>query len=284
MHPDEHPDIKRVLAEEDPARRAKLVGELSQAHQAAINMLAPYRRDALDELVAKGFDYNVISKLTGLSSARISQIRSSGPSPERSLLGSGVITVALGGKTEGDKEKPGPVVSQEDFIAYEYLRESAAELGLTTRYEVISPPGLVNLNRPNLIVVCGPRLSPFVGQILERDPQFGFESDQAGWYLVDRPGERILRSPMDAGTSEDYAYLGRLPRPDGKGAFMYCAGVHAPGCAGAIHYLIHNLAELYKATKRGSSLFSVLVHCAFNPDTRQITSSTAVTDVQLWKA
>jgi hypothetical protein len=34
---------------------------------------------------------------------------------------------------------------------------------------VIPPPGLVDLNRDNLVVICGPRLSPIIAQVLASD-------------------------------------------------------------------------------------------------------------------
>ena len=38
--------------------------------------------------------------------------------------------------------------------------------------------------------------------------------------------------------------MGRLPRPDGKGTFLYLAGLHAPGTLGAASYVVNNLADL----------------------------------------
>jgi hypothetical protein len=40
--------------------------------------------------------------------------------------------------------------------AYERLYELARTLGLEADYEMIPPPGLVDLNRDNLVVICGP--------------------------------------------------------------------------------------------------------------------------------
>ena len=72
------------------------------------------------------------------------------------------------------------VVSQEGFQAYERLCELARTLGLDAHYEVIPPPGLVDLNRDNLVVICGPRLSPIIAQVLASDPNLGFAHDDHG--------------------------------------------------------------------------------------------------------
>jgi hypothetical protein len=141
--------------------------------------------------------------------------------------------------------------------------------------EVIGPPGLVNLNRDNLVVICGPRLSPIIAQVLASDPNLGFAQDERGWFLVDHATGTTYRSPRDDGEPADYAYLGRLPRIDGRGTFLYFAGIHAPGNSGAMHYLEGHLEELYGEVRTGR--FSTIIACRFDPDTRQVTSSERVT-------
>jgi hypothetical protein len=61
----------------------------------------------------------------------------------------------------------------------------------------------------------------------------------------------------------DYAYLGRLPRIDGRGTFVYLAGIHAPGNGGAMHYLEGYLEELYGEVRTGR--FSTIIACRFDP-------------------
>ena len=173
------------------------------------------------------------------------------------------------------KAQPSPVVSQEGFQAYERLCELAHSLGLDAEYEVIPPPGLVDLNRDNLVVICGPRLSPIIAQVLASDPNLGFAHDDQGWHLVDHATGTTYRSPRDDGEPADYAYLGRLPRIDGRGTFLYFAGIHAPGNSGAMHYLEGHLEELYGEVR--TSRFSTIIACRFDPDTRQVTSSERIT-------
>jgi hypothetical protein len=210
-----------------------------------------------------------------MTRARVGQLLAAGPRSERLFLGTGPLTVALGGKLEAGKPDPGPVVSQEGLQAYERLRELARTLGLEAEHEIIHPPGLVDLNRDNLVVICGPRLSPVVAQVLASDPNLEFKYDGRVWYLVDHATGTAYRSPRDDGEPGDYAYLGRLPRIDGRGSFLYFAGIHAPGNSGVVHYLEGHLEELYGEVRTGR--FSTLIACRFDPDTRQITSSQRVT-------
>jgi hypothetical protein len=225
-------EIETLQTTEDPADRARGAGARIDEHQAAIAELSRVRREALDELLSRGLTQTQIAQSLGMTRARVGQLLSSGPRPERAFLGTGALTVALGGKLEAGKDKPGPVVSAEAFAAYERMAELARTIGLSTQYEVVPPPGMVTLNRTNLIVICGPRLSSLVAQVLESDPNLSFAKDEKGWHLNDNTVNVQYRSPFDQGTRSDVAYLGRLPRPDGKGSFLYLAGIHAMGSAG----------------------------------------------------
>jgi hypothetical protein len=243
------------LVSPDPGERARRAGELIDEHQAAIGELSRLRREALNELVSLGQTHAEIAKTLGMTRSRIGQLLSSGPRPERAFLGVGKLMVVLGAKLEAGKEQPGPVVSDGAFAAYERLAQLARTLGLDAEYEIAPPPGMIQLNRTNLIVVCGPRLSPLVAQVLESDPNLGFAKDESGWFIVEKSTGEQFRSPMDSGENQDLAYVGRLPRPDRKGSFLYIAGVHARGAIGAVEYVEANLEELYREVKtRGFSL------------------------------
>jgi hypothetical protein len=258
----------------NPRDRAIAAHNLIDDYQSAIGELSRLRREALEELLADGMSQTQIADMLNMSRSRVSQLLSAGVRPERAFLGTGSITVALGGKHEAGKDKPGAVVSAEALAAFEGLAELARSHGLKAEYEVVPPPGFVTLNRQNLIVACGPRLSPLVQQILESDSNVGFAKDADGWHLIDHVSGTIHRSPCDSGKNADFAYIGRLPRPDGKGTFLYIAGIHAIGTAGAAHYIDNNLAELYRETK--TRRFSTIVSCEFDPETRRVTSSSRV--------
>src|SRR5688500_9316083 len=58
-----------------------------------------------------------------MTRARVGQLLSSGPRPERAMLGTGPLAVAVGGKLEADKKDPYAVVSAERLAAYEKLSD-----------------------------------------------------------------------------------------------------------------------------------------------------------------
>lgn len=148
-------------------------------------------------------------------------------------------------------------------------------MSLGATYEIIQPPGMVRLNRDNLVVICGPRLSPLIAQVIEADPNILFDHDDLGWYLHDRKTDSIYRSPMDGGKPADIGYLARLPRPDARGTFICIAGIHAMGSSGIVHYLNRHLADVYREVK--TKRFSALIQGEFDPETRKIKSSSLIT-------
>lgn len=270
-------DLKALSELADPADRAQRASQLVADYQSAVGELSRIRREAIEELIALGRSQTDVAALLGMTRARVGQLLSSGPKLERAFLGTGMLIVALGGKQEADKRGSGRVLAQEDLTAYNRLQELARAMGLDTRHEIVEPPGFVNLNRDNLIVICGPRLSPLISQVLEADRHLGFDNDDQGWHLLDKTIGAIHRSPMDTGTPEDYAYLGRLPRLDGRGSFLYIAGIHAIGAPGVVHYLEHHLSDLYSDVK--TRRFSMLVSCEFDPKTLEIMASKRLTPI-----
>ena len=88
-------------------------------------------------------------------------------------------------KTEAASGRP--VVAQEDFAAYNLLADLARDLQLEATAEYIPLGGELDLNRDNLIVICGPRLSPVVREVLQSDPVLGFDQDDAAgcWLFQD---------------------------------------------------------------------------------------------------
>jgi len=271
-------DTEGVAAIKDPRERARAVNKLIEEYQAAVAELSDVRRETLRELLAGGMSQIAIAEMLDMSKSRVSQLLSAGTRPERTFLGTGTLTVAIGGKLEVDKPQPGGVVSAEAFAAYELLADLARSVGLDSKYEVVPPPGLVDLNRPNLIVLTNPRLLPFLSQVMGADPHLGYAEDDHGWYLVDKTTGTEYRSPMDRGETADYAYVGRLPRPDGKGTFLYLAGTHAPGTLAAARFIADNIVELHRELK--NRRFSTIVACDFDPkDRKKIISAKSVAPI-----
>lgn len=262
----------------DPISRARRVGEFLGGILDHQNELSRIRREALQEAVSAGMTQAEIGKLIGMSRARVGQLLTSGPRPERALLGSpGLLHFAIGGKWEQGRQNPSAVISTEALSAYNVLAKLANDYDLTTDYEVVPPPGLVSLNQTNLVVLCSPRLLPLVGQVLDSDPKLGFGTDDQGWFLRDLTTDTVYRSPSDTGQHCDYAYVGRLPRPDGRGTFLYVAGIHAMGTLGAAHFLVDNITEVYAQvrTRRWSTLVSV----SYDGETRALTEVKALTPI-----
>jgi len=271
-------DTQGVVAIKDPRERARAVNKLIDEYQAAVAELSDVRRETLRELLASGMSQIAIAEMLDMSKSRVSQLLSAGTRPERTFLGTGTLTVAIGGKVETNKPQAGGVVSAEAFGAYELLADLARSVGLDSKYEVVPPPGLVDLNRPNLIVLTNPRLLPFLSQVMGADPHLRYEVDDNGWYLVDKTADAEYRSPMDRGESSDYAYVGRLPRPDGKGTFLYLAGIHAPGTLAAAHFVVDNIVDLHRDLK--NRRFSLVIVCDYDPkDRRKILSTKPLTPI-----
>ena len=118
-------DAQDVAGIKDPGERALAVNQLIDEYQAAITELSDLRRETLRELLASGMPQMAIADLLGISKSRVSQLLSAGSRPERAFLGTGTVTVAVGGKLEAGKAEPGAVVSSESFGGYEVLASLA---------------------------------------------------------------------------------------------------------------------------------------------------------------
>ncbi|WP_125775346.1 helix-turn-helix domain-containing protein [Antribacter gilvus] len=269
-------DISHVAKISDPEERAKALGVLIDETQATALELSRLRREALIELLNGGKTQAQLAELLGISRSRVSMMLSSGSRPERAFFGTGNLTIAIGVKPEVGRSDPSNMLSAEALGAYEALAAAAKAAGLDADRELIPPPGMVDLNRPNLIVLTSPRLLPFIGQVMGADTHLSFTNDENGWYIVDRTTGTEYRSPRDRGEAADYAYIGRLPRPDGKGTFLYIAGIHAQGTLSAAEYVADNLKELHKELK--TRRFSTVLRCRFEPEgDRKITNCERVT-------
>ncbi|MEU0256801.1 sigma-70 region 4 domain-containing protein [Streptomyces sp. NPDC006184] len=273
-----HDDMEQVSGIKDPVDRAKAAIDLMARYQSRVNELSRIRREAIEEAQAAGMTQAEIATRLGVSRGRVGQLASAGPPPERAFFGTDLITVSVAGMYEAGKgpdQNPSEVVTREDLNNFEHLRKLVTGMKLDAQYEVIPPAGIVNLNRHNHVVICGPRRSPIVAQVLEGDDNLRFQKDTA-WHVIDQVAGKEYRSPLDEdGTAGDVGYLGRLPRLDGKGTFLYIAGIHAIGASGVVHYLENNLAELYREVR--TRRFSTLISCRYDPQTLEVLESRRVT-------
>jgi hypothetical protein len=273
-------EVHQLAEVEDLVERVKRANDLAARLQEIVGELGQLRREAVLELASEGHSPAQLARLLDMTRVRVHQLLSSGPKAERALLGKGSLTVSIGGKWEGQKANPSAVISAEALAAYNTICELAEEYNLSASYEIVPPPGLVRLNKENLIVIGSPRILPIVGQSLEADRHLGFDSDAQGrWFLRDHDAGEVHRSPSDTGEPEDYAYIGRLPRPDGRGTFLYLAGIHAMGTIGAATYLADHVDELYGKVK--TKRWSILVRCRYDPDTRKIEETGELTPLKV---
>ncbi len=236
--------------------------------QQEVTELARLRRRVVQELHDKGMSYAQIADKVGLTRGRIHQIRHGGPAPEGAFLGTGHVTIVTPLKIEAIKARP--VVAIEDVAGAQRLSELARSLGLEPSLEHITTDGEIDLNRPNLVVICGPRISRTVADVLAQDKQLQFERATDGpWTLVDRSTGTTYRSGQDQEPQRDWdvAYLGRLPRPDGEGTVVVFTGIHPQGSLGVVQLLCLQIGELYAQTK--TDTFSVLVGTEFDPDSKE---------------
>jgi hypothetical protein len=266
-------------------KEVSLLAQLRQTHsevsrlQAELAEATRVRREVMEALISRNTKQSVIAREIGVSPSRISRLLSSAPKIERALLGTGPVTVAIGGKWEAQKANPDAVISAKAHAAYDLIRNMCVDFDLEVTDEVVPPPGIVHLNRDNLIVLCSPRLLPIVGQVLDADEHLGFANSAQGWYLVDRDKGTEYRTSENAEMAHDYGYIGRLPRPDGRGTFLYLAGIHGMGTLGAAHYLVHNVYELYKEVK--THRWSTLVRCDYDQDTQEIQSTERISPIHI---
>ena len=270
-------EVREIADLEDPIARVKQASDLVAGLQEIVSEVSRIRREAVTELAAQGHSQVALAKMLGVARTRVQQLLTTGPQPERALLGSGALTVSIGGKWEAQKANPSAVISAEALAAYQVIFDLASGCNLTATYEVVPPPGMVRLNKDNLIVIGSPRILPIVSQTLEADQYLGFDSGAQGWYLRNYETGAVHRSPSDTGSPSDYAYIGRLPRPDGKGTFLYIAGIHAMGTLGAAHHIANNIESIYGKVK--NRRWSALVECRYDPDSRQVEETVFISPI-----
>lgn len=261
-------EVSRIAAINDPFELLREATAQLSAAQEQVTELSRLRRRTIQQLHERGISYAQIAEAAGLSRGRIHQIRHGGPAPEGEFLGLGRITIATPLKQEALKGRP--VVAIEDVTGSQRLGELARAYGIEPTFESVPVGGEIDLSRPNLIVICGPRLSKPVAEVLAQDPSVQFERASDGpWTLVDRRTRRVYRSGQDETPTEDrdFAYLGRLPRPDRKGSLIIFTGIHPPGSLGVVHLLTTRLAELYAGV--GTENFSTIVGTQFHHDTHE---------------
>lgn len=265
-------DVARVFAIEDKVERLKAATDGVAAAQQTINELTRIRRAVIRELHADGWTFARIGAAAGLSRARIHQVSTQGPAPEGLFFGHGALTVLV------PEVRAGRVLGAPDPAAAQRLAELLRELGFTATIEHFLPGRPIELNRDGLIVLGGPELSPSLRQLILADPRLRRAVARAGDArrgIEDRAARRVYRP--GGPEPHDIAYLGRLPRPDGRGTILLIDGLHPPGSLGAIRLLATRLATLHE--RAGNHLFSVLIAVRYDRTTGEPLEADLLTPV-----
>lgn len=257
-------DVERIAGMEDPFQLLRMATERLADAQRDVTELSRLRKRVVQDLHSQGMSYAQIAEAAGLSRGRIHQIRHQGPAPEGAFLGTGFVRIVT--PLKRDVIKGRPVVAMEDVAASKRLEDLARSYGLDVEQEHVPLTGEIDLNRPGLIVICGPRLSQTMRQLYEHDPVLSWEQTSAGaWALRDTATGKLYISGSDRQPpgSDDAAYLGRLPRPDGKGWVIAFTGIHPQGTLGVVHLLTSELSSLWEQLKDNN--FSVVIGVKYDP-------------------
>jgi hypothetical protein len=242
----------------DPAERVRRASALIDDLSAASGKASSIRHEALIEMQAAGLTQTEIAGATGMSRARISQVLKSTAPAGQGLLApdAGPLTICVIARREA--ERGHAAVTGTTLTAIGKLTDLAASYDIRVRVEQVPAPGVIDLNRPNLAVLIGPRSSPLVAQAISADPVIKWREDgHADWYFTDTKTGTEYHSqfdrswdPANGKPSVCYAHIGRVRRPDGEGSWLCLAGEHAPGVAGATEILCRDTAELWEQARR----------------------------------
>ncbi|MEV6982294.1 sigma-70 family RNA polymerase sigma factor [Sphaerisporangium sp. NPDC051017] len=257
-------ELERIAAIEDPFVLLRAATERLNAAQQEVTELARLRRRVIQDLHAQGMSYAQIAEAAGLTRGRIHQIRHTGPAPEGAFFGTSAVTVVT--PLRFDPATGRSVVALDDMRAGSRLENLVRGYGLSVGSDNVSVDGDIDLNRPGLLVICGPRMSAAVRECYDKDPVIRWDRDDKGWLLRDTRTRTVYRSgtQTDPPRPTDSAYLGRLPRPDGAGTLLIIAGIHPNGSLGVIHLLANETATLWGQV--GDQRFSTVVGVEYDPD------------------
>jgi len=184
------------------------------------------------------------------------------------FLGDGQVVIAM--PLKQDRIRARPVIAAEDVLGSRRLGQTAQDLGMKVSYETIASDVDFNVNRSNVVAICGPRISRVIGNVLATDPILRFTREDGGpWMVHDRSTGLTHASGIDHEPPQpfDIAYLGRLRRPDGQGTIMILTGIHPQGSLGVIEMIRSGISDLH--AQLGDRCFSVLLRCEYDPESSE---------------
>lgn len=249
-------DLNNLRRIEDPVERGRRATELIDHYTEIISGASTIRQEVIDEFRGTMTPAQ-IARALGLTRARVSQLLKAPASPERPLLAPDAgQPVVLAHVQKRDTDTGKPAIAETTSDSLDKLRHLAQDFGVKAAREPVDPPGEINLNRNNLAVLIGPRISALIAQALTADPVIHWRrDDRRNWFMVDSKTGQEFHSDFDQGYRIDgrgrcIALIGRIRRPDGQGSFLYLGGAHAPGTAGAVDVFIREISSIWEQAKR----------------------------------
>lgn len=251
-------DFETVRREADPIKQARDATALLNLYQQRGHELARLRREAINRAAQEtGATYADLAKLVGISKARVTQLRQSGPPSERAFFGVGPIDVAV--PLRGIPGRPAGGVAAEDAEAQRIMSDLLQSLSFDVR-PVTIPNGDWTPDH-EAVVICGPKSSHVSAGLIAHDPHLAFNKADGRWQITTRDTGEAFTSPLDDGRdSEDVAYVGRITRA-GR-TTLVIAGVHALGSVGAASHLRTHLPLVHAQV--GIDDFSMVIRATFD--------------------
>jgi hypothetical protein len=226
------------------------------------------RDAAIIAAVRDGVSQAEVARAAEITRQRVGQIVAGiAAGPERALLTPEAgTTLAIAVVQKQDPDSRQPVIGSTTRKALDALKDAAQSLGISTQEEEVAPPGVIDLNRSNLVVMMGPRTSALIAQALSADPVIQWQRDARGrWYIADTKTGVEYHSGYDdgwqggpGGERECFAHIGRVRRPDARGTFLYLGGAHSPGTAGAVSYFTREMPALWEQVRRAAAWSAVV--------------------------
>jgi hypothetical protein len=252
----------------DPAERVRRATAMIDDLAAASGRVSAVRLEALSEMQATSMTQTEIAQATGMTRARISQLMKTAPPAGQALLAPepGPVKICIIEKREADRGRPS--ITSSTMAAAGKLTDLASSYDVQADIETVPAPGFIDLNRPNLAVLIGPRSSMLIAQAISADPVIKWHPDGQDWFITDTKTGIGYHSDFDRTWSGDglpttcYAHIGRIRRPDGQGSWLCLAGEHAPGVAGAVELFCRDITSLWDSARR--SLWSAVAKITVN--------------------
>ncbi len=239
-------EFAAVRRDPDPIRRGRRATDLLALYQQRSTELARLRREALEQAYELGHSYTEIAQAMGVTKGRVTQIRASAPPAARALFGVGPVTIVLPERFL-DTDRLRPLLASEDVEAGDVARRLLERFDFAVRIVRIGPND-TELPEGDLFVICGPKSSPAVLQLLDGDPRLNVVEDANGWHIENRQTGDRFGAPLDgAGPGiGELAYIAR--RADDQRTVVHVAGLRAIGSLGAVEFLASYAAKLYANT------------------------------------